>query len=330
MSHAVARIANSDQSSDLLYFVEHPRAGEIYIGWNGGNSPDRPKQHKAYGFTDVLAYMPGSTSDEDDLHEYFKAYAIDGNGNSRYEACDPLYDYIAWLLDRNFAVRNREDAARLAAVPWAARGPRAWKQPDEAIDGQLTLVAALPLPARERVRYAAASGLATKASESDEWFSPESLVEIGRAGMGSIDTDPASHPDANARYIHARIWYTKAQNGLRTDLPWVGNTWVNPPYGRGEGAAAAFVQRLIRELAGGSVTQAVTCLNSDSMTSHWFDPVWANAAVHLVVRGRPNFWRPGENGASPTKGTVLSYFGPRVDAFIEASRPYGNVIRRVT
>lgn len=326
MSHAVARPANFDQSSDLLYFVENPRAGEIWIGFNGGNSPDRPKQHKAYGYEEVLAYMPGSTSDEDDLHDYFKAYAIPGSGNSRYEACDAIYDYIAWLLDRNFAARNRSDAVRLAAVPWAARGPRAWKQPDEATDGQLTLVAALP--ARERVRYAAVGGLATKASETDEWFTPETLVAIARHAMGSIDTDPATHPDANARFVQARIWYTKAQNGLRTDLPWEGNLWLNPPYGRGEGAAAAFVQRLIRELGAGTVTQAVTCLNSDSMTSHWFDPVWAHAAVHLIVRGRPNFWRPGETGASPTKGTVLSYFGPQAAKFVKAAQPYGNVIRR--
>jgi hypothetical protein len=316
---------HSDHRSDLLYFVENPRDRLIWIGHNSANAPDRPKQHRSYGFTDVLAYMPGSTSDEDDLHDYFHQYAVDG-GNSRYEACDSIFNYVSWLLDRGFAVQDRDEAHRLAAVPWAARSPRAWEDPDHATNGQLTFLAALP--ARERVRYVAAGVLATKASESDEWFSPEVIVELAREAMGSIDTDPASHPDANARFVRAAIWYGKEQNGLRTDLPWQGNVFMNPPYGRGEGAASAFVRRLVQELELGNVTQAVTCLNSDSMTSLWFDPVWAHAAVHLIMRGRPNFWRPGNTGDSPTKGTVLSYFGAREDAFIRAARAYGNLVRR--
>jgi hypothetical protein len=269
--------------------------------------------------------MPGSFSDEDDLHGFFKPYAVPG-GRSRYRACESIYDYITWLLDRGFAVRDRTEVGRLAAVPWSARSPVAWRNPDEAAEGQLTFLAALP--PRERVRYAALGGLATKASETDEWFTPRELVEIGRTAMGSIDTDPASHPDANAKFVRAPIWYSKAENGLRTDLPWQGNVWLNPPYGRGEGSAASFIRRLIAELETGNVTQAVTCLNSDSMTSLWFDPLWTHAAVHCIIRGRPNYWRPGESGTSPTKGTVLSYFGAREKEFIEAARAHGNIVRR--
>jgi hypothetical protein len=111
---------HSDHRSDLLYFVENPRDRLIWIGHNSANAPDRPKQHRSYGFTDVLAYMPGSTSDEDDLHDYFHQYAVDG-GNSRYEACDSIFNYVSWLLDRGFAVQDRDEAHRLAAVPWASR-----------------------------------------------------------------------------------------------------------------------------------------------------------------------------------------------------------------
>ena len=186
------------------------------------------------------------------------------------------------------------------------------------------LTAALPL----RTRVAVASSLSWLSSESDDWYTPPDIIEAARIAMGGIDLDPATSSNAQ-KIVRAATWYTVAMNGLRTDLPWRGNVWLNPPYGRGESSARAFVDRLVGEYTAGHVTQAITCLNLLSTSAQWFEPVWDHAAEHLVYRGRPNFFQVGREGSSPSKGVLLSYFGASPDQFADAFQAMGYVIRRV-
>jgi hypothetical protein len=227
---------------------------------------------------------------------------------------------VIWLLERNFAGRDRMEAEGLPSLPFSVWRPEARRH--EGTDGRLSLFALMP--PRDRIALAR-SDLTHLSSESDDWYTPGDVIAMARRAMGSIDLDPATCVTAQ-RTINASRWYTKAQDGLRTDLPWEGNVWLNPPYGRGDYSAGAFIARLMRELAAGTVTQAITCLNLNSASAQWFQPIWANASIHLIWRGRIVFWNDDHADSTPTKGTILSYIGPRAESFAAAFRGYGTLI----
>ena len=66
---------------------------------------------------------------------------------------------------------------------------------------------------------------------NNEWYTPKHIIGLTVKVMGVIDLDPASNEIAN-RVVNAGEIYTVNDNGL--SLPWFGNVWVNPPYGRGD------------------------------------------------------------------------------------------------
>jgi ParB family chromosome partitioning protein len=186
------------------------------------------------------------------------------------------------------------------------------------------LIDALP-HGPQRVALIAASNL--DSSITDEWYTPSEIIEKAREAMGSIDTDPASCAKANET-VGARHFYTREVSGLIENHRWQGNVWLNPPYGRGDASARGFINRLIIERGKGNVAQAITCLNSRSSHSLWFEPVWAHASVHLMYRGRIKFigTDPERGASSPTICSILSYFGDNPQRFAEVFRPFGNIV----
>lgn len=305
--------------ADFVYFQQHiePDREWIRVGWSGTDG----KREDAQNEYEPVAVIRGCYDDEQNLHRWFDQDRVAQRRDRSTYAGSRIYDYVVWLLERNHAGRDRREAERLPMLPWSVWGPQA--QRNEGRNGELSLFTVLPR--RDRLRVAR-SDLAHLSSESDDWYTPAPVIEAARVAMGGIDLDPATCVTAQ-RQIQASLWYTKAQDGLRTDLPWKGRVWLNPPYGRGDSSAAAFVQRLIDEIAAGHVEQAITCLNLASSCALWFDPVWTTAASHCVYRTRLNFWNDQHQKTSPTKGTILSYFGEDVDAFNTAFRGFGRIIR---
>lgn len=72
-----------------------------------------------------------------------------------------------------------------------------------------------------RPRYMATA----TSSASDEWPTPQWLVDQLAAEFGPFDLDPA----ATAANAKAPKFYTREQDGL--SQPWAGRIWLNPPYG---------------------------------------------------------------------------------------------------
>lgn len=305
------------EKNSVVYACRNPENDHVRIG--SGNGHRRTGSHYQYGFTELVAALWGDEADETKLHSFFAGDRVPGR-KSVYRGA-AVYDYLAWLLGREFAVDDLGDLDKLPRLPFSVWAPKE-HQADEAYGGQMTILAAMPPP--QRPHYA--HELAHLSSQSDEWFTPAPIIEAARDAMGGITTDPASHFDAQRRCVQADVWYSKAQNGLRTDLPWAGNVWLNPPYGRGEGSARAFTDRLVRELETGNVQQAITCLNVASSTALWFAPIWDTAALHLVWRGRPDFWLPDKAESSPTKGIILSYFGAHPERFSQHFQEHGTLI----
>jgi len=67
----------------------------------------------------------------------------------------------------------------------------------------------------------------------DDWLTPVEYLPYIDALLGDIDLDPCSTHFANDQYLRAKTIFTYAEDGLNTDLPWTGKTYLFPPtYGR--------------------------------------------------------------------------------------------------
>jgi hypothetical protein len=307
----------------MIYFTETEQ-GSIYVGWSS-NPAKRLRSHSNDGKV-LLAARPGTGdgngTDEDRLHKFFRSDLMPNRGSSTYSG-DRIWRYVEWLTARGYAARQLADAESLPALPFQVWCPEKSGDAFTEANGQTVLVAA-DTP-RGRVEYA--SSLVHLMSKTDQWLTPPHVIDAARRALGgSITTDPASCVQAN-NWIAAEVWYSVDHDGLHPDHPWRGTVWLNPPYGRGDHSAGAFAARLVDELQAGTVTAAITCLNMNSAGSHWFDSVWNHATAHLVWRGRIDFIKPaGEDDSSPSKGTILSYFGPDRDAFRREFAQFGQLV----
>jgi DNA N-6-adenine-methyltransferase (Dam) len=310
----------------MVYFQETPD-GFVWVGHS--DQPARRDRSHAYDGKKLIAARPGTGqgtgTDENRLHEFFKCDLIPGRGKSTYGG-DRIWEYIEWLLARGYAARTYKEADNLAALPYEVWCPEKTGDAFTEPNGQGLLVGGLTR--RERVEFA--SSLVHLMSKSDQWLTPAQVIDAARRALGGrITTDPASCMQADA-WIDADTWYSIDHDGLHPDHPWHGTVWLNPPYGRGDHSAGAFIARLVAELQAGTVTAAITCLNVNSIGSLWFRNVWDHAAVHLVWRGRIDFIKPaGDDDSSPSKGTILSYFGPDPDAFRREFSQFGELVQRL-
>jgi DNA N-6-adenine-methyltransferase (Dam) len=169
--------------------------------------------------------------------------------------------------------------------------------------------------------------------KSNEWYTPSKYIEAARSVMGSIDLDPASCELAN-RTVCASNYYTKEQNGLV--LPWYGNVWLNPPFGRqnpsetdhggGKSLIQLYISKLITEYKKGNINEAVL-LTMPKTDTAWFQPLWEFpicCADHRVL-----FIRPKGLEAGQMFGTCFVYLGPNEQAFITHFSPFGRIVRAI-
>ena len=79
-------------------------------------------------------------------------------------------------------------------------------------------------------------------SGSDEYYTPDEIVEAARRVMGAIDLDPASSHIANQR-IRASKFFTAFDDGLKNKRH--GFVWMNHPFGRQTNRP--WIQKLVAE-----------------------------------------------------------------------------------
>lgn len=166
---------------------------------------------------------------------------------------------------------------------------------------------------------------ALHSSESDEWYTPDSVLEIARETMGGIDLDPASCVEANER-VRARSFFGVRDDGLRRD--WYGRIFLNPPYGRGDrnqSNQGLWTAKLLAEYELGHIEQVVLLVNAVPDRS-WFRPLWRHHVCFAYRRIR--FIAPkGVLPKSPTHGNALVYIGSRSEQFVAAVGGFGRIVR---
>ena len=161
-------------------------------------------------------------------------------------------------------------------------------------------------------------------SQTTEWYTPQVYTDAAREVMGSIDLDPASCPVAN-EWIQADHIYTKEEDGL--SLAWIGNCWLNPPFGR---IGHKMIRYLCEQYDKGFVGQAVL-LTKCVPGYKWWDTLFHDYRFPVCfVRDRIAFLRieNGEvvgSGASKA-GTNFWYLGRHEARFKEIFSRFGRVI----
>ena len=160
---------------------------------------------------------------------------------------------------------------------------------------------------------------------SNEWYTPAKYIEAARQVMGSIDLDPASCELAN-QTVRAARYYTEQENGLM--LPWYGNVFCNPPYGRtykGTGTAA-FVARLIREYEKGNVRQAII-FTMVGMYASWFFRLLDYP--HCFLEEKPLFCLPDGTITVHGFAACCTYLGANEQGFVEKFSQFGRIAKAI-
>jgi len=143
--------------------------------------------------------------------------------------------------------------------------------------------------------------------KSDEWWTPQWIIEAARMTLGRIDLDPASTFDANKR-TKAVLFYTREDNGLKKE--WRGTVFLNPPSKRGDPTARPhlWAKKLIEEYDNRHIPRAIFVVKS-VLGYKWYEEFYHRFWVcHL--RERPAFIRPdGTTIGQAKKGVSVFYLG---------------------
>lgn len=148
--------------------------------------------------------------------------------------------------------------------------------------------------------------------QSDEWYTPASVIDRVHEVLGDIDLDPTSNEYAN-RYVKAKTIFTKEDSCL--DHNWHGNIFMNPPFSRGliDKCTAKFKE----EWNEGRITAGIVLVNSCTDTK-WFQNLSGGTVAFTV--GRLGFYQPGGDPLKPKKGQnrgqAIFYFGSDKQKFI--------------
>jgi ParB family chromosome partitioning protein len=156
-------------------------------------------------------------------------------------------------------------------------------------------------------------------SGENEWYTPPQFIESARLVMGSIDTDPASNPIANAT-VKATRFFTKEEDGLQQK--WEGNVWMNPPYA--QPLMSQFAEAISEKFETGEIEQAIILVNNATETQ-WFQRMASVASAVCFPKSRVKFLDPNGKPGAPLQGQAIIYMGDSKRVFRDEFRKYGAI-----
>ncbi len=151
-------------------------------------------------------------------------------------------------------------------------------------------------------------------SGNNEWYTPKKYIDSARKVMGSIDLDPASSEIAN-KAVCAEKYFTESDNGL--DHDWSGNIWLNPPYSQPE--IKLFTNKLIR-----SDYDNAICLTNNATETAYGQLLLFECQAVCFINGRIKYIdKNGEASRAPLQGQMVTYFGGKINEFINEFKIHG-------
>ena len=163
-------------------------------------------------------------------------------------------------------------------------------------------------------------------SRSDEWYTPDAVLEVARKVLGTIDLDPASSLEANKRVGATQI-ITKEQGGLST--PWNGRTlFINPPGGKlgNRSKTTLFWKRLMDHRAGGALDHAIfLAFSLEALQTTQDKDCLPMARFPLCIPAfRLRFLEAdGTEGKAPSHSNCIVYVPGYIDRTAEFEQAFG-------
>jgi len=162
------------------------------------------------------------------------------------------------------------------------------------------------------------------ASNTDERYSPQWILDLAIEVMGGIDLDPCADP---LKRVPAQVHYTKEQDGL--ELPWSGRIYLNPPYS----GSSKWFKHLCIYIETGAVTEAIVLVPITSLGSKGAKLLMKRTASCLTLFDRSiNFLDESykELPSSTPIPLCLIYCGGKSEKFLELTeeRGYGLIIHK--
>jgi len=144
---------------------------------------------------------------------------------------------------------------------------------------------------------------------SEEWYAP---VKIFTAMNVVFDLDPASPGKDIVHWVPANRYFTKVENGLKSD--WGNNfVWLNPPHSRK--GLPQWIEKFQRHNNG-----VLLCV--DRTSTKWWQNVASNADMILQVNKKIHFINPEKDPTNHNAlGSSLIAYGPiGIEALVNAAR----------
>ena len=125
---------------------------------------------------------------------------------------------------------------------------------------------------------------AGNSSNHHGWETPKDLLEQLYTVFGEFSLDPCS-PTRHKRCapVRAKMHFTAEENGL--ELPWFGNVFCNPPYGR---ALCHWVTKAYEESRCGNTQTIVMLIPARTDTKFWHQSIVGKATI-FFLKGRLKF-----------------------------------------
>jgi len=175
--------------------------------------------------------------------------------------------------------------------------------------------------AKEVIKEAVKTAHVSNNSGNNEWYTPAKHIELARAVMGGIDTDPATSEIAN-RTVQAKQIYTMDDDG-RAQI-WSGRVWMNPPYS--QPLMGDFAEAVSSKFESGEIDQACILVNNATETQ-WFQRMLVSASAVCFPKSRIKFLDPDGNASgAPLQGQAIVYMGENTHGFQEAFKQEGAVL----
>lgn len=155
-------------------------------------------------------------------------------------------------------------------------------------------------------------------SGDTEYYTPAGIVDAAREVMGGIDLDPFSSLVANERVKASRI-FTVDDDGLKQ--AWSGRVWMNHPFSREMNTLC--IKKIVAEYWAKRI-EAGCCITFAATSEKWFQPLMLYPQCFLSPR--TNYFLPdGTKKVGVTKGSVVTYFGDNLDAFVAEFKKFGRI-----
>jgi hypothetical protein len=181
--------------------------------------------------------------------------------------------------------------------------------------------------ADEKLKVIPAEDSETEEHDSDEYYTPEYIIDAARSVLGHIDLDPASCELAQT-VVQADVYYDKTEDGLKKT--WLGNVWLNPPFSEPK----LFIAKIIGEYESGNVNEAIV-LTNNSTDSAWGQSLLSRYPVCFVGasngrRSRISFWKETPNKPEPSNrySQMIFYLGKEPQKFFDVFSEFGSILEQ--